>query len=356
MTQKANSNSSNRNNYLNGVMGVVVGDALGCPVQFKSRAEVDANPVKTMQGFGTFNLPAGSWTDDSSLTLAMLASIKECGKADVDDIAKHFVDWLHNGAYTPYGYSFDIGRTCDIGIENYNHSGDTATCGLSSEHDNGNGSLMRTMPICIYAYENVTSGKITESEAIDLIHDVSGLTHAHLRSKMACGLYYFMVKNLVLDSVNITSNSDDSNMVDITQNPNIMTCLQAGMNEGRAFYENRANDEDRTDGEAYNRELQYFSRMFDLGTFRETPRDAIKSSGYVVDSIEAAVWSLITTDDFESALLKAVNLADDSDTVGAIAGGLAGLYYGYEAIRKDWLDEIKRREWIEELCHKNTEM
>jgi ADP-ribosylglycohydrolase len=80
------------------------------------------------------------------------------------------------------------------------------------------------------------------------------------------------------------------------------------------------------------------------------PESRIKSSGYVVDTLEAAVWCLLTTDSFEKALLRAVNLGDDTDTVGAVAGGLAGLYYGYEAIPEGWLSEIKKRDWIEKLC------
>ena len=95
-------------------------------------------------------------------------------------------------------------------------------------------------------------------------------------------------------------------------------------------------------------ELARFGRLFDLKEFAETPEKEIRSSGYVLDSIEAAVWCLITTDNLKDCLLKAVNLGDDTDTVAAIAGGLAGLYYGYGAIPEEWLEAIQRREWIEE--------
>ena len=97
-------------------------------------------------------------------------------------------------------------------------------------------------------------------------------------------------------------------------------------------------------------ELSYYGRLRDLKEFAAVPEDAIKSTGYVVDSIEAAVWSLIRTDSFKDALLTAVNLGDDADTVGAIAGGLAALYYGYDEIPEEWLAVIQRRDWIEELC------
>lgn len=311
--------------YLAGVMGVVVGDALGCPVQFKSRAGVDKNPITGMRGNGTFNLPAGSWTDDSSLTLAMLASIKDKGTIDANDIMCRFADWLDKGDFTPYGYAFDIGFTCEKSIENYKISKDISTCGLSGGHDNGNGSLMRTIPACIFVYEQVKAGKITEDEGVNLIHTVSALTHAHRRSQMACGIYYFMVKHILDDR----------------ESKSLSECIAGGVDEGIKFYGKDLKNLTET---------AYFGRLFNMDQLRETARNAISSSGYVISTLEAAVWSLVTTDSFESALLKAVNLADDSDTVGAVAGGLAGLYYGYDAIPKDWLAVIKRRDWIEDLC------
>ena len=117
--------------------------------------------------------------------------------------------------------------------------------------------------------------------------------------------------------------------------------LQSGLDKGFAFYEK----------EIRNRvELSYYGRLRNLSDFAGKDSDEIKSSGYVVDTIEAAVWSLITTESYKECELKAVNLGDDADTVGAIAGGLAGLYYGYDAIPEEWLAAIQRREWIEELC------
>lgn len=103
--------------------------------------------------------------------------------------------------------------------------------------------------------------------------------------------------------------------------------------------------------EANHKEMTYLGRLFDLSEMKKLPSDDIQSSGYVLHTIEAAVWSLITTGSFKDALLKAVNLGDDSDTVGAVMAGLAGLYYGYEAIPEDWVSAIQKREWIEELCN-----
>ena len=292
--------TGNYNMWLDGIMGVVIGDALGCPVQFESRKEVAKHPVTGMRGYGTFNLPEGSWTDDSSLTLALLESIRRLGRIDLDDIMENFMKWLYDGEFTPYGYSYDVGRGTMLAIGRYKKNRKAKKCGGDEEWNNGNGSLMRILPVCIYSSGKLRRGDLTEHDAIQAVHSVGGLTHAHIRSNIACGLYFFMVDEVL-------------------------------------------------NAEGSLRERCY-DRLQDLDAFATLPADRIKSTGYVVDALEAAVWSLATTGSFEEALLKAVNLGDDTDTVGAIAGGLAGLYYGYDKIPADWLAAIKRRDWIEELC------
>ena len=307
--------------WLDAVMGVVTGDALGCPVQFEPRSARRRKPVTGMIGYGSFELPAGSWTDDSSLTLALLVSLCEKKTLDLEDIMGRFVDWLVNGKYTPYGFSYDIGRATMESINRYIRNRDVTKCGLTAPRDNGNGSLMRIMPACLYAYEN----DLSDEEAIPAIHKVSGLTHNHLRAKIACGLYYFCVRELV---------DGEGSLIE---------CLQAGMNKGFAFYEKDP---------ANQAELSYYDRLRDLETFSKLDESDIRSTGYVVDTLEAAVWSLLTTESFKECELKAVNLGDDTDSVAAVSGGLAGIYYRYQAIPEEWLAVIQRREWIEALCEK----
>ena len=309
-----------KNIWKNGIMGVIVGDALGCPVQFESREEVARHPVMSMRGYGTFNLPAGSWTDDSSLTLALLESIKRLGGIDYTDIMNNFVKWLDDGEFTPYGYAYDIGRGTMSAVNRYKRYHKPHKSGNIDERSNGNGSLMRIMPAVLYCIEH----ELSPLEAIDVIHKVGSLTHAHIRSNIACGLYYFMAAAIV--------NGDGS----------LNNRLQTGIDTGFAFYERYLTDHEN---------LDYYDRLHDLTAFSDLPEDAIRSTGYVVDSLEAAVWSLATTVDYETALLKAVNLGYDTDTVGAITGGLAGLYYGFDAIPPDWVAALQRREWIEDLLH-----
>lgn len=169
------------------------------------------------------------------------------------------------------------------------------------------------------------SQRIDLDKAVQYVHDVSALTHNHIRSKIASGIYFFMICAIIDEEGRLTDK------------------MQKGIDEAKVFYEKDLSD---------LTELSYFRRLFSLTEFSLTKEDDIKSSGYVLDSIEAAVWSLITENSFENSLLKAVNLGDDTDTIGAIAGGLATLHYGYGAIPKLWKDIIIRRDYILSLCKK----
>ena len=266
----------------------------------------------------------GIWTDDSSMTLAALDSIREKKTIDPADIMRRFVLWLQKGEYTPFGRSFDIGGGCYQAILNFLRNPELGPAwGGSDEWDNGNGSLMRIMPACLYCYSEEKAGRMTEKEAVCQIHLVSGLTHNHLRAKTACGLYFFMTREILDGEGKLTGR------------------LQQGLDRGFAFYEKDSENAGQ---------LSYFKRLRNLTKLQQTSRENIRSSGYVIDTIEAAVWSLITTSSLKEALLLAVNLGDDTDTVAAIAGGLAGLYYGYEEIPDDWRKVIQRRIWIERMC------
>ena len=304
-----------------GIFGVVTGDALGCPVQFEDRETVAKHPVTGMRGDGAFNLPAGSWTDDSSLTLALLDSICETGTLDLGHIMGNFVAWLEEGKFTPYGYAYDIGFGTESAIEDYERNPDPALCGGRKVTNNGNGSLMRIMPACLWC----CAKGLDEEEAVPLIDAVGSLTHAHLRANVACGLYWFMVREVLNGQCGLAER------------------LQAGLDRGFAYYEKTLESQE---------EPEHYNRLKDLGAFAQVPAEEIRSSGYVVDTLEAVVWSLITTGSFREALLKAVNLGHDTDTVGAIAGGLAALYYGFEEIPPEWIAELKRKEWIGELCER----
>lgn len=313
------------NIWIDGVMGVIVGDALGLPVQFLDREEIKQNPVVDMRGYGTFNMPEGTWSDDGSLTLATLESILNKKEINCEDIMENFADWLVDGKFTPLGYAFDQGNTCTRAIMQYAINGDAENCGIKGEWANGNGALMRIMPVCLFAYEKVGEGLMSEEKALEYVHQVSALTHNHLRSQMACGIYYFLVKSI------------------LQKQGDLKETIERGIQEAKAYYQ--------SDIQNYA-ELSHYGRMFDVDAFKQLPEDEIKSTGYVVDSLEAAIWSLLNGVTFKETALRAVNLGKDTDTVGAIACGLAGLYYGYEAIPDDWLEKIQCRHEIEGKCLK----
>ena len=311
-----------RNIWKDGMYGLIVGDALGVPVEFTSRAERKADPVMGMRSYGTHNQPAGTWSDDSSMALATLDSIREKGGIDYQDIMEKFGAWCLYGEYTPFHELFDIGTTVSKAILRYGRGTAPIEAGGNGEQDNGNGALMRILPVCLYLYNRQKTVCTSEDESIYIIHNASSLTHAHLRSQMACGFYYFMIK-AVLEKEGILHER-----------------LQKGIDDANRYYRQDSHN---------HAELESFSRLADLKEFRKLPENEIKSSGYVIDTLEAAVWCLITTDSFSESVLKSVNLGDDTDTVGAVTGGLAGLYYGYDAIPTEWVQALQRLEWIEDL-------
>ena len=304
------------------MIGHAIGDALGVPVEFCEREELDENPVIKMMGFGSYPVPAGAWSDDTSMAIATLDSLAK-GVVDYDDIMKNFVSWTSEDAYTPTGEMFDIGRTCLAAIRNYlaPNGRPALECGLNDERSNGNGSLMRIHPFALYEFFN-------ESFNINTIHSASSLTHAHRRSQIACGIYSFVLWEL------LKSHSKES--------------IRYGLNKARRFYG------DDVENQHYNnlyRRIGLVDIHFeDPDTFQYVERKDIKSSGYVVDTLEAALWCVLTTNNYSDCVLKAVNLGDDTDTVAAVAGGLAGALYGYDDIPKEWLDTLIKRDHIENMC------
>ncbi len=308
--------------YLDGMMGLIVGDALGVPVEHSSREERQTDPVSEMRGYGAYDVPKGSWSDDSSMALATLKALQTDG-INLKTTMDNFVAWGKNGKFTPEGRMFDEGITCHMAIHAYMQSGDVITCGRTGEDSNGNGSLMRILPVCIYLKYLQDEVGMDDTEAIKVIHDMSALTHAHIRSKMACGIYFYCVKEL------------------LKRNDSIQNLLGKALNQAFSYYEKDVDS---------GKELSYFKRIRDAEKLKCIPESEIMSGGYVIESIEAALWCLLNTDSYEECVKRAVNFGRDTDTTAAIAGGLAGIYYGYDNIPERWKKDIIRREWIEDMC------
>lgn len=290
------------NKFYNGIMGLVVGDALGVPVEFKKR---DTYKITDMTGYGTYNQPPGTWSDDSSLTLATLDSMVKLGKIDPADIMQNFFYWLNTGMFTPYGKVFDVGGGTRRAIERSANGKGISQFGGKTYMDNGNGALMRILPVAM-----LPEFPEKESEVLSVAH----LTHAHFISDFACKVYVAIVENLM-----------------------------NGAEKERAVFSGVQRFQNSSMPVEYSR----------LPNIQGLRRDEIRSSGYVVDTLEAALWCFLNTNTYRDCVLAAVNLGEDTDTIAAIAGGLAGIYYGCDGesgIPNEWIAQIPRRDWIKALC------
>lgn len=302
-----------------GIFGVCVGDALGVPVEFKNRETLKQFPVTKMQEFGSWNQPKGTWSDDSSLTLCL---VEELTKGyDLEKIGESFVIWVKYGHWTAHGRLFDIGGTTRHSIARLIKGESARFSGNIFEEDNGNGSLMRILPLAFYLKDEENIEKVYQT-----VKEVSSITHGHFRSVFACFLY-------VIFAIELIKGKDKKEAYNHIQNAALKFAESQGFNP---------------------KEIQLFERILknDISKYDE---DTISSSGYVLHSLEASLWCFLNSESYSEAVLKAVNLGEDTDTTGAITGGIAGVYYGFENIPEEWVSELVRRDDIEKLCKKLNE-
>ncbi|MGV0948352.1 ADP-ribosylglycohydrolase family protein [Empedobacter falsenii] len=302
----------NRRNFSKNILiGSAVGDALGVPVEFKSRQYLQQNPVTDMTGYGTYNMPPGTFSDDSSMMFCLAESL--CNGYNVNDIAEKFQMWMHEGYWTADGEVFDVGISTRKAINRLRVVKNPTEAGSTAESDNGNGSLMRILPLAIFTKD------LSIDERCEIVKEVSSITHAHNRSVLAC-IYYIEFALNVLDS---------ENLEEAYLNTNFWLKL---------FLE---------ENEIYKNEFQYFERILS-GKLIDLKEDEIKSTGYVMDSLEASIWCLLHTDSYKNCVLKAVNLGHDTDTIACIAGGIAGIYYDAETIPTNWIEQLAR---VDDILH-----
>lgn len=177
------------------VLGVIVGDALGLPVQFEARSYRDKKPVTEMFGYGVFNVPPGSWSDDSSLTLCLLSALTQVSPTQQElllkQISQNFCRWLKDGYLTPFGHAYDVGGTTEQAVSRLLRGKSPLDSGGTEEWNNGNGSLMRILPLA-FCYQ-----QLSLKELIVLTHQVGSITHGHQRSNIACGIYIIIAVKLL---------------------------------------------------------------------------------------------------------------------------------------------------------------
>lgn len=294
-------------------LGLAVGDALGVPVEFKSREELHRTPVTDMIGNGSHHQPAGTFSDDSSLTFCTAEALVD--GYDPERIGRAFVRWYREDYWTARGHVFDIGHTTQVALQRLEDGVPADKAGPDREASNGNGALMRMAPLVF------TLQGLTIPERFRRIRQASAITHGHIRSAMAC-FYYVEYARLLLDGVE--------------------KCLAYRM----------VQDEMRETLPVLVRDPAEIAQLGRLmtGSLADQPEGRIRASGYVLHTLEASIWCLLTTDSFADALLKAVNLGEDTDTTGAVTGALAGLIYPVEDLPASWLETLARREDIEDLA------
>lgn len=281
------------------LLGLAVGDALGTTLEFKRPGTFD--PITDLVGGGVFNLQAGKWTDDTSMALCLADSLIEKEGFDAIDQLDKYVKWMNHGYNSSTGRCFDIGNATRQALYLYEKTGQPY-CGNHSRDSAGNGSIMRLAPIPIVYFKDAE--QLAKYASLS-----SQTTHAAPQSVDAC----IYMATLIAGAISGASKEE---------------LLGKSFSLVENFWEQHP--------------LDSTIREVAEGSFKIKRPPEIYASGYVVQTLEAALWAFYHTDDFESGALKAVNLGNDADTVGAVYGQIAGAYYGMSGIPKDWLKRLYR--------------
>lgn len=284
-----------RDKYTGCLLGLACADAVGTTVEFSPRGSFTL--LTDMVGGGPFGLQAGEWTDDTSMALCLAHSLVACQGFNADDQMNRYCDWMNHGTLSSNGRCFDIGNTVRLALQAFERSGNPFS-GSTNPNSAGNGSIMRLGPVPMFYSPDVTA-------VIHFSGESSRTTHGAAECVAACELFGVML-HLAL------TGSSKAEILRQTLYQPTLPKIQA-IAQGSYFH--------KTDAE-------------------------IRGSGYVVDSLEAALFCFYETESFETAVLMAANLGDDADTTAAVCGQLAGAYYGQTGIPTSWLDKLAMRKEI----------
>ena len=311
------------------VLGSAVGDALGVPGEFMSREELMTQPITDMIGGGAHNQLPGTWSDDTSMTLCTMESLIQAG-INYDDQMQRFASWLWDASNTARGEVFDVGGTTKQAIFQYMKGTPALECGERAEYACGNGSLMRIMPTALYLIGQ-DGDAVLDDRTAKIIHDTSKCTHAHIRCQMACGIFCSVVFQMI-------------------RGESLREAVKKGILSALAYYRERSEFAD------------YVCEFASLDNIELWPEHEVKSTGFVLHTLQASLWCLLTTSSYAESVLRAVNLGEDTDTTAAVTGALAGLWYGERQIPEGWAKktarylEIKRKaEAFYCACRKNPQ-
>lgn len=303
------------------LMGLAVGDAVGTTLEFKER---DCENITDMVGGGPFQLDPGQWTDDTSMALCLGYALLENYKPESLEWSKeqldNYVDWYVNGYCSSNGHCFDIGSTTRTALQNYICDGTT----MNNKHflDSGNGSLMRLAPIPIY----YNASSVDEFSELLIAADLSSsTTHASTLCCESCIAFAILLNRAINGRIELDGVEPDEE-----QSKRSLLSFPEKMWEG----------------------IVTSSEVLTImnGSYKNKERDEIHSTGYVLDSLEAALWCFYTTTNFRDSILLAANLGDDADTVAAITGQIAGAFYGLDGIPDEWVQKIAKKDKILKLA------
>ncbi len=279
-----------RERYRGSLLGLAIGDAVGTTVEFSPRGSFVT--VTDMTGGGPFRLAAGQWTDDTSMALCLATSLLERECFDARDQMERYCQWAEAGHLSCTGSCFDIGGTVASALRRFRTTGE-AFAGSKDQHSAGNGSIMRLAPIPMFFFPDLDAVEANAANS-------SRTTHGTVECIDACRLFSRMICRAL-----------------------------RGMPKEEVAY---------GDGDSF----QGSEKIADIarGTYATKSDAAIRGTGYVVESLEAAMWCFVNTDGFEAAILRAANLGEDADTTAAVCGQVAGAFYGAPGIPASWLDRV----------------
>lgn len=309
------------------LMGIAVGDAMGVPYEFMTEEELKDESLDEMKGYGTYDQPPGSFSDDSSMTFCLVESLIK--KESVKETAQQFIKWKNEAYWTANDETFDIGITTDIALSKIENGIAIDKAAPNDERSNGNGALMRVMPLAFYVEG------LTMDEKFALVEKYAGITHGHLRSHMAC---LILVEYAALLIKWVKENG--WGMKDKRRKMEFHA--RATTQAANYFHSN----------ERFKDEIHHFLPFIEA---RPGTINAIKNSGYVVHSLELALYSFLKYNRYEMTIKRAIWFGGDTDTNASIAGGLSALYYGMNNIPERWRNNLLKKDEILDLADRWAE-
>ena len=312
--------SDNQDYVRDALLGAAVGDAFGVPYEFLPRSAISKLEINDMIGKDTnppFKsrwsemIPSGSYSDDTSMIVATMDSMVRNQAIDYEHIMHNYLLWWEKGKYSSLPYPFGLGAIIGDSLERYQIGFNPTECGGKDFMDNGNGSLMRILPFSLYCINK----DLTDEETLDVITKGSSLTHGHEISIMACFMYTIFLRELIR-----------------TRNKNLAFGKMIGFEYDKYFSKET---------------VELYKRINDPN-FR-LKIDDIKESGYVVDTLETVMYAIMNSNNYRDTIENCVRIGYDTDTSACIAGSLAGVLYGANTIPKEWLDKLRKRDYLESL-------